>query len=85
MNEHPSEMYDYVRLVAENIAEYRYNKWIIGSDLSAQWENILNGSYVEECGYPEYEETIATFASEHRTYWYNQLKSRAVVPVLVNY
>lgn len=84
MKEHPSEMYEYVRLVAENIAEYRFNKWDIGFNLSKQWEEILDGTYVEQASYPEYEEMIAAFATEHRTYWYNQLKSRIVVPVLIN-
>ena len=84
MNEHPSEMYEYARLVAENIAEIRFNKWRMNEDISAQWEDLLDGSYVQTVGYPEYEEALAKFATEHRTYWFNQLKARKVIPVLVN-
>lgn len=77
--EHPTEMFEYAKIVAEHVAEYRYKGWLIESDLSYQWETILDGTYVSEAGYPELESELAEYASAWRTTYFKMLKQQIVV------
>lgn len=74
--EHPCEMFEYARVVAEDIAEYRYQGWHIEPGLSHEWEAILDGSYALEANYPELEVELADYASNWRTTYFKMLKSK---------
>ena len=72
---HPLEIYGYAQAVAEQIAEHRFMGWAISTELSYQWEQILDGSYCQQMGLPEIENELATYASDWRTECFNILKS----------
>ena len=77
---HPLEIYDYAQAVAEQIAEHRYMGWAIPTELSYQWEQIVDGSYCQQQGLPELEIEIATYASDWRTECFNIFKLRKELP-----
>ena len=74
--EHPCEMFEYARVVAESIAEFRYQGRHIEPGLSHEWEAILDGSYALEANYPELETELAEYACNWRTTYFKMLKSK---------
>ena len=77
---HPLDIYDYSQAVAEQIAEHRYMGWAIPTELSYQWEQIVDGSYCQQQGLPELEIEIATYASDWRTECFNIFKLGKELP-----
>ena len=77
---HPLDIYDYSQAVAEQIAEHRYMGWAIPTELSYQWEQIVDGSYCQQEGFPDLEIEIANHASSWRTLCFNILKSGQEIP-----
>ena len=82
---HPLEIYGYAQAVAEQIAEHRFMGWAISTELSYQWEQILDGSYCQQEGLPELENDIATYASDWRTECFNIFKSGQEIPFYDRY
>ena len=77
---HPLDIYDYSQAVAEQIAEHRYMGWAIPTELSYQWEQIVDGSYCQQEGFPDLEIEIANHASSWRTLSFNILNSGQDLP-----
>ena len=77
---HAIEIYDYAQAVAEQIAEHRYMGWAISAELSYEWEQILDGSYCQQEGFPDLEIEIANHASSWRTLSFNILNSGQDLP-----
>ena len=77
---HPLDIYDYSQAVAEQIAEHRFMGRPIPTGLSFQWEQILDGSYCQQEGFPDLEIEIANHASSWRTLSFNILNSGQDLP-----
>ena len=77
---HPLDIYDYSQAVAEQIAEHRYMGWAIPTELSYQWEQVVDGSYCQQEGFPDLEIEIANHASSWRTLSFNILNSGQDLP-----
>lgn len=73
---HPLDIYDY----SQAVAEHRYMGWAIPTELSYQWEQILDGSYCQQEGFPDLEIEIANHASSWRTLSFNILNSGQDIP-----
>ena len=82
---HAIEIYDYAQAVSEQIAEYLFMGWAISTELSYQWEQILDGSYCLQEGCPDLEIEIANHASDWRTECFNILKSGQDLPFYDRY
>lgn len=77
---HAIEIYDYAQAVSEQIAEHLFMGWAISTEMSYQWEQILDGSYCQQEGFPDLEIEIANHASSWRTLSFNILNSGQDLP-----
>ena len=77
---HPLDIYDYSQAVSEQIAEHLFMGWAISAELSYEWEQILDGSYCQQEGFPDLEIEIANHASSWRTLSFNILNSGQDLP-----